>query len=116
MIVITSKIDGFRRAGVAHSSSPTPYAEDRFTPAQLAKLRAEPNLVVQLLPKPKGLTAPAKTLEPAQATTETTAVPSATPVDDVAPPQPEGNVEPTVAVPSAAPEPSDKADKKGKGK
>lgn len=52
MIVITSKIDGFRRAGIAHSSHPTPYADDRFTAAQLAQLKAEPNLVVQAgLPK-----------------------------------------------------------------
>lgn len=46
MITITSKKDGFYRAGVRHSAAPTKYADDRFTPEQLKKLKAEPMLVV----------------------------------------------------------------------
>jgi len=53
MIRITSKIDGFRRAGVAHSATPTDYPNDFFKPGQLAALEAEPNLVVQQLPDTK---------------------------------------------------------------
>jgi len=64
MIVITSKIDGFRRAGMVHSTTPTPYAENRFTSEQLAQLQAEPNLVVQLLPKSEAIPAPGSMVAP----------------------------------------------------
>jgi hypothetical protein len=37
---------GFRRCGIAHSSEWTEYPVDRFTPDELAKLKAEPLLVV----------------------------------------------------------------------
>ena len=46
-ILIASKRDGFRRAGVEHPSTPTLYADDRFTDEQLAALEAEPMLIVQ---------------------------------------------------------------------
>lgn len=45
-ILIASKRDGFRRAGIEHPSTPTLYADDRFTPEQLAALEAEPMLIV----------------------------------------------------------------------
>ena len=49
MIRITSKVEGFRRAGIAHPASPTDYANDAFTKQQLAQLKAEPMLVVEEL-------------------------------------------------------------------
>jgi hypothetical protein len=49
MIIITSKKDGFRRCGVAHSARPTEHQDDAFTPEQLAELQADPMLVVELV-------------------------------------------------------------------
>jgi hypothetical protein len=49
MIRITSKVDGFRRAGLAHSASPTDHPNDTLTKAQLLLLQAEPMLVVEVL-------------------------------------------------------------------
>lgn len=46
MIRIICKKDGFRRAGMVHSGIKT-YPDGAFTAAQLAALRAEPNLVVE---------------------------------------------------------------------
>ncbi len=56
MIRIVSKKDGFWRCGVRHSDKPTVYADDAFTREQLAQLKAEPMLIVDVLPddKPKG--------------------------------------------------------------
>jgi len=47
MIRITSKRDGFWRAGVQHSSTPREYPDDAFTDRELALLRAEPMLTVE---------------------------------------------------------------------
>lgn len=49
MIRITSKIAGFRRAGVAHPAEPTDYVNEAFTKAQLAQLKAEAMLVVEVI-------------------------------------------------------------------
>lgn len=46
MTTITSKIDGFRRCGVAHPKTATEYPDGAFTEEQLVILQAEPNLVV----------------------------------------------------------------------
>ncbi|TIY11024.1 MAG: hypothetical protein E5V16_08140 [Mesorhizobium sp.] len=47
---IRSKIDGFRRAGVAHSKAPVEHPLDRWPqPEQLEALFAEPNLVVEVI-------------------------------------------------------------------
>ncbi|EDJ8499273.1 hypothetical protein GFF53_15190 [Salmonella enterica] len=46
MIYITSKRDGFWRCGVSHSEATTAYPDDRFTPDELARLEAEPMLIV----------------------------------------------------------------------
>jgi len=46
MIEITARSDGFRRAGMAHSSTTKKYPDDFFTPEQLVQLKAEPMLVV----------------------------------------------------------------------
>ena len=46
MITITSKKDGFRRLGVAHSQIPTSYDDDRFTAEELEILQKEPMLIV----------------------------------------------------------------------
>lgn len=63
-ILIASKRDGFRRAGVEHPSTPTLYADDRFTDEQLAALEAEPMLVVHHVEdEPEGVKEP-ETSEP----------------------------------------------------
>ena len=46
MIFITSKKDGFRRAGIAHPAATTEYPDSFFSDAQLELLRAEPMLYV----------------------------------------------------------------------
>lgn len=46
-IRITSKQEGFRRAGIAHPKEPTYYPDDRFTPAELKQLKADPVLDVK---------------------------------------------------------------------
>ena len=46
MIKIQAKRGGFRRCGVAHSLEPVEYADDHFSPEELAILKAEPSLVV----------------------------------------------------------------------
>ena len=63
-ILIASKRDGFRRAGVEHSSTPTLYADNHFTDEQLAALEAEPLLVVHHVEdEPEGVKEP-ETPEP----------------------------------------------------
>ena len=57
MIRITAKKDGFRRAGVAHAGT-REYADGRFTPEELAALKAEPLLVVEEIPAKKPAPAP----------------------------------------------------------
>ncbi len=55
-IKIISLRDGFRRCGIEHPTGPVVYPDGKFTPEQLAKLKAEPLLVVEELPaeeKPK---------------------------------------------------------------
>lgn len=46
-IRITSKRDGFRRAGRSHSRTPTIYEANAFTKEELEVLRAEPMLTVE---------------------------------------------------------------------
>lgn len=48
-IQITSKVDGFRRGGVAHPAAPTIYPASRFDEKQLGIFDAEPGLMVKLL-------------------------------------------------------------------
>lgn len=45
-IVITSKHDGFRRCGVAHSSTAARYPDDFFSETQLRALSKEPQLIL----------------------------------------------------------------------
>lgn len=52
MIRITSKQDGFRRAGMAHSKAPREYPNDRFSKEQLAALKSEPMLIVEVIDLP----------------------------------------------------------------
>ena len=47
---ITSKREGFRRAGVAHSVQPTVYPDDAFTAEEWAGLEAEAHLVLRDVP------------------------------------------------------------------
>jgi hypothetical protein len=53
MIRITSKQEGFRRCGIAHSVKPTEYPNDKFTNKQFVALKEEPMLVVEVLPDKK---------------------------------------------------------------
>lgn len=48
-IRISSAINGFRRAGVAHPSKPTVYPDDYFSAQQVAQLVAEPRLAVEFM-------------------------------------------------------------------
>lgn len=50
MIRIISKQDGFRRCGIAHPAAVTDYPDDRFSDDELAILKNEPMLIVQVLP------------------------------------------------------------------
>ena len=59
MIRITAKKDGFRRAGISHAGA-RDYPDERFTPQELAMLKAEPMLVVEEITVPKKEKAPAK--------------------------------------------------------
>jgi hypothetical protein len=45
-IVITSKRDGFRRCGIAHSSQAARYPDDFFSETQLRALLKEPQLIL----------------------------------------------------------------------
>jgi len=49
MIKIKSKKAGFRRCGVAHPKEAA-YPDDRFSKEELAVLKAEPMLTVEILP------------------------------------------------------------------
>ncbi len=60
MIRITSKQDGFRRCGVAHSKSPAEYKDDAFTPEQIETLKEEPMLVVEILNEKENEEKPSK--------------------------------------------------------
>ncbi len=52
MIIVNSKKEGFRRAGIAHPARPVQYSNDAFTADQLKILKAEPMLQVQEIPDP----------------------------------------------------------------
>jgi hypothetical protein len=45
-VIITAKKNGFRRCNAAHAATPTTYPDGHWTEAQLAILRADPNLIV----------------------------------------------------------------------
>lgn len=49
IVRIVSKVDGRRRAGIAHPGTATDHPADAFTAAQLAQLNADPMLIVQEL-------------------------------------------------------------------
>lgn len=70
MIRITSKVDGFRRCGVAHSKAATEYADDRFSKAELKELQGEPMLTVEIVEdKGKGSTPAEKAAQIQEAAT-----------------------------------------------
>lgn len=49
MIIIKSKKAGFRRCGLSHPAAAVSYPDDQFTAAQLAVLKAEPMLLVEIV-------------------------------------------------------------------
>jgi hypothetical protein len=50
---ITSKRDGFRRCGIEHPAQPAVYPDGRFTDEELARLKAEPMLIVEVIAEPR---------------------------------------------------------------
>ena len=52
MIRIASQREGFRRCGIAHSVTPVEYPDDRWSDAELAQLRADPMLAVDVVITP----------------------------------------------------------------
>ena len=54
MIKIVSHKEGFRRAGIAHTLEPVLWPNDYFTKEQLDALKAEPMLIVDVLPEKPG--------------------------------------------------------------
>jgi hypothetical protein len=52
-IRITSAIQGFRRAGLTHTTEPTVYPVADFSKQQLAELEKEPRLVVEFVDAPQ---------------------------------------------------------------
>lgn len=53
MIRIKSKVEGFRRCGIAHSKEPVDYPDDKFSAAELKTLKADPVLAVEEVNKEK---------------------------------------------------------------
>jgi hypothetical protein len=51
-IRIISKVDGFRRCGIAHSEEAKFYQLSRFSPEELKRLKAERMLVVDEMDPP----------------------------------------------------------------
>lgn len=49
LVRVTSKRDGFRRAGIAHSSKPVDYRPAELSPEQLEAILAEPLLTVEVV-------------------------------------------------------------------
>jgi hypothetical protein len=47
---ITAHRDGYRRAGMAHRSTPTVHPSDAFTKEQLAQLEADPRIMIREVP------------------------------------------------------------------
>ncbi|BCS94610.1 hypothetical protein DSLASN_02420 [Desulfoluna limicola] len=47
-IVIRSTHEGFRRCGIAHAKAAVTYPDERFTDEEVAQLKAEPRLLVEV--------------------------------------------------------------------
>lgn len=47
-IVITSRREGFRRCGIAHSATPVAWPDERFSAEEIERLCADPMLSVTL--------------------------------------------------------------------
>ncbi|MDA3832599.1 MAG: HI1506-related protein [Spirochaetales bacterium] len=47
MIRISSKREGFRRCGIAHSKAPVEFPDDKFSKEEIAILEAESMLIVE---------------------------------------------------------------------
>ncbi|UTW12935.1 HI1506-related protein [Marinobacterium rhizophilum] len=58
-IRISSAVEGFRRAGIAHSMVAKTYPDDFFSAKQLEQLKAEPRLAVAIIPDSAADGAPA---------------------------------------------------------
>ena len=67
MIKIRSKKAGFRRCGLAHPKEEAQYPDDRFSKEELAILKAEPMLTVEIVPDKKEKTEDSGATEKAEA-------------------------------------------------
>ena len=52
MISITSKREGFRRCGVAHTKKPVEYPDNKFSEKEITIMEADPMLVVKYADDP----------------------------------------------------------------
>ncbi len=52
-VKITSMQEGFRRCGIAHGRAPVIYPDGRFAKEQIAALKAEPLLRVEIVKEEK---------------------------------------------------------------
>ena len=52
MIRISSKREGFRRCGIAHTVEPVEYPDDRWSADELRRLQGEPMLTVDVIVAP----------------------------------------------------------------
>jgi hypothetical protein len=60
LVRIKAQRDGYRRAGVAHTTAATDHAHDTFTPEQLEQLHGDANLSVSYVDAPAKNTAATK--------------------------------------------------------
>jgi hypothetical protein len=72
MILIKSKQHNFRRCGISHPAQAVEYPDGRFTPAELAILKAEQMLIVEVIPEKSGASDDTAALTVEQLKTEIT--------------------------------------------
>ena len=69
-ITIVSKLEGYRRAGMAHTKTPVSHPDDTFSKQQLAQLQADPRITITLDTAEDALSAPEDIADPAGAEPE----------------------------------------------
>ncbi|WP_417594983.1 HI1506-related protein [Oceanospirillum sp.] len=73
-ITIVSTLEGYRRAGMAHSKTPVSHPDGTFSKQQLAQLQADPRITITLDTPAGALSAPEDIADPAGAEPETEGV------------------------------------------
>ena len=69
-ITIVSTLEGYRRAGMAHSKTPVSYPDGTFSKQQLAQLHADPRITITVDTSEGALSTPEDTTDPAGAESE----------------------------------------------